>query len=256
VTDDHRSVLGGNPHGRVLPDSALVATPWSVGSSLGLVAVALALTLLAGAVVAQIAATGWAPIIRTFAAGGVLLGVYAALLGIVWGASGTLGVRFADEVGLARAAGPRWYAAAMAAAVVGWLFSAGYVSALTAFGLKLPREDLAAFRLLPGGPVGTVVTVALLVVVAPLAEEVIYRGVLLPSLANRWGWVSGLAISSTVFSAAHVSWVGFLPLLVTGAVFGWLFAKSQSLWVAVAAHAAYNALGVFALLASKSSGVL
>ena len=73
-----------------------------------------------------------------------------------------------------------------------WPFSAGCSrrrssAALSAIGIDLPSEDLAVFRLLPGGPLGVVLTVLLLVVVAPLAEEVVYRGVLLSSLESRWG---------------------------------------------------------------------
>ena len=127
---------------------------------------------------------------------------------------------FADAVGLRRVAGLRWYAAALGAAVVAWLFSAAFAAALTALGCKLPREDVAVFRLLPGGPVGIAFTCAALVVVAPFAEEVVYRGVLLFALSDRWGAVAGLAVSTVVFSAVHLSLGGFVPLLVAGALFG------------------------------------
>jgi membrane protease YdiL (CAAX protease family) len=243
-------------HGQTSAVARLAQVPWSVGSAVGLVAIALALSLLAGAVVAQIGGAGLPSAVRALASGGVFLALYTALLGIVWGSSATLGVRFADEVGLARTASLRWYGAALAAAVIGWLFSAGLMSALGALGAKLPREDLAVFRLLPSGPLGSAITVLLLVVVAPIAEEIVYRGVLLPSLGARWGLIGGLVVSSAVFSAVHLSVFGFVPLLVAGALFGWLFIRSESLWVAITAHAAYNALGVIALFASKSSGVL
>jgi membrane protease YdiL (CAAX protease family) len=49
--------------------------------------------------------------------------------------------------------------------------------------------------------------------------------------------------------------VGFVPLFVAGALFGWLFIKSRSLRVAIAAHAAYNAVGLLALFATKAAGV-
>ena len=154
-----------------------------------------------------------------------------------------------------RVVGLRWYAAAAGAAGVAWLFSAAFAAALSALGVRLPREDVAVFRLLPSGPAGIAFTVLLLVVVAPFAEEVIYRGVLLSALSDRWNGVAGLAVSTVVFSAVHLSLGGFVPLLVAGALFGLLFIKSRSLWVAIAAHSAYNALGVVALFASKASGV-
>ncbi len=214
------------------------------------------LALLAGAVVASVAESGWGPVARTLAGAGVLLGLYAALIGIVWGADESRGVRLGDDVGLSRPAGARWYAVAVAAAVGAWLFSTGFTALLSASGLDLPREDLAVFRLLPGGWLGTALTVVLLVAAAPLAEEVVYRGVLLPSLAARWGSGLGLTATSLIFSAVHLSWVGFVPLAVAGAVFGWLYLRSGSLRVAVVAHAVFNALGVVAILALRAQGTL
>jgi membrane protease YdiL (CAAX protease family) len=236
-------------------EAALGAVPWSVGSALGLVTVAFVLALLAGAVVAETSDTGWTPVVRALTAGGVFLALYLALLGIVWGASATMGTRFADAVGLARAVGKRWYVAALGAAILAWMFSAAYTAALSSLGVKLPAEEVAVFRLLPGGSLGVGIAVLLLVVVAPLAEEVVYRGVLLTALSTRWGALAGLVVSSAVFSAVHLSLVGFVPLFVAGALFGWLFMKSRSLRVAIAAHAAYNALGLLALFATKATGV-
>jgi membrane protease YdiL (CAAX protease family) len=199
---------------------------------------------------------GWNAGSRAVAAGTTLFALYATLLGVVWAVSASHGVRFGEAVGLRTAVGLRWYAAALGAAVLGWLFSAAFTAMLTALGVSVPREDLAIFRLMPSGPVGLAITVVLLVVVAPFAEEVIYRGVLLSALSSRWGSVVGLVGSTVVFSVVHLSWVGFVPLLVVGALFGLLFIKSRSLMVALVAHAAYNALGVVALVASKASGVL
>jgi membrane protease YdiL (CAAX protease family) len=236
--------------------SGLVDAPWAVGSAVALVIVAWMLTLLAGAVVAQLTATAWDPVAKTWVAAGVLLAMYASLIGMVWGRASSRGVSLADSVGLDRAAGPSWYATGLGAALLGWGFSAAFTTALGALGVELPREDLAVFKLLPGGPLGVALTIVMLVVVAPFVEEIVYRGVLLSSLDTRWGAGVALAASSVVFSAAHVSLVGFVPLVVAGALFGWLFMRSGSLRVAIVAHAAYNALGVVALFATKSLRML
>lgn len=231
-----------------------IPTTWGIGSALALVAVAFLLALLAGVVVTSISGSEWGAVGRAIAAGGVLLGLYVALIGIVWGTDESRGVGFAADVGLSRPAGARWYVAAGAASLGAWLFSVGFTGLLLGLGLDLPREDLAVFRLLPGGWLGTALTIALLVIVAPIAEEVVYRGVLLPAVVSRWGMALGLAFSSLLFSAVHLSWVGFVPLAVAGAVFGWLYLRSGSLRVAVVAHALFNALGVIAILVSTSQG--
>ncbi len=247
--------LDPRPFGAAGSDSGLVVAPWSVRSAIGLVLVALTLTLLAGAIVSQMGTTTWGAAQHTIAAGCVLLGLYAALVGIVWGMSTTSGLRLSEAVGLSRTASSRWYAAAVGSAVVGWVFSAGYVMVLTALGVRMPAENVAVYTLLARGPVGVAVTVVLLVVAAPVAEEIVYRGVLLPSLGERWGITVGLVASAAIFSAVHLSVVGLVPLMVVGLLFGWLFMKSRSLRVAMVAHAAFNAIGLVAILASKSSGV-
>ena len=52
--------------------------------------------------------------------------------------------------------------------------------------------------------------------IAPLFEEIIFRGVLLPVLARDYGKTIGILISSFVFALAHLSLNEFPPLFVLG----------------------------------------
>ena len=80
-------------------------------------------------------------------------------------------------------------------------------------------------------------------VVAPLAEEAIYRGPLY--LARRYArstgwWVAG-AVLTVVFALSHGrSGIALLPLLVLGAFSLWLVAATGRFWPSVALHALYN----------------
>ncbi len=80
------------------------------------------------------------------------------------------------------------------------------------------------------------------VVLAPVAEELLFRGVLLRGLKERLGIVASAVISGFVFSAYHLDPVGFLPRFEIGIVLALLAWKSGSLWPAIAFHAANNAL--------------
>ncbi len=53
-------------------------------------------------------------------------------------------------------------------------------------------------------------------IIAPLFEEIIFRGVLLPVLARDYGKIIGILISSFVFALAHLSLNEFPPLFVLG----------------------------------------
>jgi len=84
--------------------------------------------------------------------------------------------------------------------------------------------------------------VVVVVLVAPLGEEVFFRGFIQPRLIRRWGVPLGLLSTSVLFSLIHVDPVGFLARVALGILFGWLAYASASLWVSIAAHACYNLL--------------
>ena len=95
-------------------------------------------------------------------------------------------------------------------------------------------------------PAALVVGLALLAGVAPLVEELIFRGLLYGWLAGRWG--SGIAFigSSLAFAAAHVELAHVVLVLPLGLMFGWLRWRSGSLWPSLVAHMANNGLAVAA----------
>ncbi len=78
------------------------------------------------------------------------------------------------------------------------------------------------------------------VVLAPLFEEVIFRGVLLPVVARDLGPSWGVVISATIFAVAHLS-LGELPaLFVLGLALGWLRLNSGRLSASVWLHSLWN----------------
>ena len=80
------------------------------------------------------------------------------------------------------------------------------------------------------------------VVLAPLFEETLFRGVLLPVLARRWGAWAGVAMSALTFALAHLSLGELLPLLLLGLGLGWLRLRSGRLAPCVLMHALWNGL--------------
>ena len=78
------------------------------------------------------------------------------------------------------------------------------------------------------------------VVLAPLFEEVIFRGVLLPVVARDLGARWGVVISAAIFAVAHLS-LGELPaLFVLGLALGWLRLSSGRLSASVWLHSFWN----------------
>lgn len=80
------------------------------------------------------------------------------------------------------------------------------------------------------------------IVLAPLFEETIFRGALLPVAARKLGSTGGILLSAAVFAVAHLSLGELLPLLVLGIGLGWLRLQSGRLGSCVLMHALWNAL--------------
>jgi membrane protease YdiL (CAAX protease family) len=100
-----------------------------------------------------------------------------------------------------------------------------------------------------GDGVLAVALMALLVLIAaPLTEEVFFRGFLLQGLARRLPFWPAAVITSAIFALAHVWWQLYLPIFVLGLVFSWLFWRTGSLWAPIAAHATINATSLFVAL--------
>lgn len=79
-------------------------------------------------------------------------------------------------------------------------------------------------------------------VLAPLCEEVAFRGYLQRTLAIRHG--PGLAIAATalLFAILHLDPVRFPALVLLGAAFGWLSWRAGSVWPSIVAHATNNGI--------------
>ena len=107
------------------------------------------------------------------------------------------------------------------------------------FFTRLPRpHDIFMFG---RGPREVVVMGILVLVAAPFAEEVFFRGFLLQGLARRWRFWPAAVVTSALFAFAHIWWQFYLPVFVLGLAFSWLFWRTGSIWASIAAHATINA---------------
>lgn len=80
--------------------------------------------------------------------------------------------------------------------------------------------------------------------VAPLAEEVFFRGFVFTGLSTAWNERAAALVSSGLFAAAHIHLGLLIPTFLSGLLLVWVFHRTRSLWPAVAAHGAQNALAV------------
>ena len=98
----------------------------------------------------------------------------------------------------------------------------------------------------PHTPVGVVLFVVLAVILAPLFEEIFFRGFLFRGFSSSWGWPAGLLISAGVFGIAHAQLDVFVPLFTLGLMLAWVYKRTGSLWTSISLHALFNAISVVA----------
>jgi len=79
-------------------------------------------------------------------------------------------------------------------------------------------------------------------VVAPIAEEVVFRGILIERLGRKSGYKTALIVSSIFFGILHVS---FISATLFGLFLGILYLKTRSLMLPVLIHIANNAIATF-----------
>ncbi|MEB3262863.1 MAG: type II CAAX endopeptidase family protein [Synechococcus sp.] len=79
-------------------------------------------------------------------------------------------------------------------------------------------------------------------VLAPLFEETLFRGVLLPVLARRLGGGGAVLGSAALFALAHLSLGELAPLFVLGVGLGWLRLRGGRLGACALMHGLWNAL--------------
>ena len=92
-----------------------------------------------------------------------------------------------------------------------------------------------------------ILSLLLLSVLAPVVEELVFRGLLYGWIAGRWGGTPALIVSSLAFAAAHWEPAHIILVLPLGFLFGWLRRRTDSLLPSLFSHIVNNG---FALLAA------
>ncbi|WP_293786596.1 CPBP family intramembrane glutamic endopeptidase [uncultured Pedobacter sp.] len=92
-----------------------------------------------------------------------------------------------------------------------------------------------------------VVNLVMIAILPAIGEELMFRGGVQRSLARAFGNPHlAIWLSAIIFSTIHVQFYGFVPRLLLGAGFGYLYYFSGSIWYAMFAHFLNNAYAVCA----------
>jgi membrane protease YdiL (CAAX protease family) len=98
-------------------------------------------------------------------------------------------------------------------------------------------------------PVGVILLVVIVVVAAPIFEELFYRGLWLRAIERRFGTVAAVIGSSVLFGLVHFQPYDLPALIGFGALAAVLTVRTGRLGPAIWAHVAFNLTAVVGLLA-------
>ncbi len=166
----------------------------------------------------------------------------AALIGAAWFITADLGRPSARTFGLR----------SFRRSAYGWLaiaFVAYYVLAIV-YGLVFnpPQEELPKELGAEEGVGLAIATGILLIVVAPVAEEIFFRGFLYQAFRNSFGVWPGAILSGLVFGVIHFEFFKLVQLAILGVILALLFERTQSLWPPIMLHAINNTLAFIYLM--------
>lgn len=107
--------------------------------------------------------------------------------------------------------------------------------------LGVTSDQASQFPLQESGTAGRVAIWVAGVVLAPVAEEIFFRGYVFRAMSARKGYARGLVYSSVVFGLVHFNLAAFLPLASGGVLLAVSYRRAGSLWTPIVAHSLNNA---------------
>jgi membrane protease YdiL (CAAX protease family) len=156
---------------------------------------------------------------------------------------------FAPNALAALPALPGRNAARAVAAGAGWGLLAWLGSSIAAAGMAIlleaigidPEPQAAEQAIALVEPWLVIIAV---VILAPIAEEVFFRGVVFNALlregGRRWAYLG----SSVLFAVIHLSLVALVPIFLLGLALAWVYERTNNLLAPIAMHATVNTISV------------
>ena len=143
-----------------------------------------------------------------------------------------------------------------------WLpfsLAAGALLIVGVYGVLLDAAGIHPDTDLPDAALDNALPLAIIIVLtvtlAPVVEELFFRGFVFAGLTTRWGPIWGTLGSASLFGIAHLGNSGYFyvvpPIVMIGAMFAWGYYYSKSILPSIGAHFLFNLIQVIGTLATR-----
>jgi membrane protease YdiL (CAAX protease family) len=120
-----------------------------------------------------------------------------------------------------------------------------YRLVLRALHIEAAPQDVITVFFSPAFPAGIRIYMVLVgVVLAPIAEEILFRGVVFPLLLRRLSPVAAVVLCAALFAALHAHVPALVPLFVIATAFAVGYLYTGSLLTPIVMHAIFNAVNL------------
>ena len=127
-----------------------------------------------------------------------------------------------------------------------WLFNSGLLSLIDEAGLFTSQFDYMENMLAPLSSGSIIISIIAVGIVAPFAEEFLFRGVIYNTLSKKISIKWTIIIQAILFGVFHFNLVQGAYATLLGLVFGYITYKTKSLWPAIIVHMVNNLIATIA----------
>lgn len=117
--------------------------------------------------------------------------------------------------------------------------------------LKLLTEIMTDFA----NPIELLIGILAIAVIPAIGEELLFRGMIQRKLSFMINPHIAIWLVAILFSAIHLQFYGFLPRMLLGILFGYLYWWSGNIWIPIFAHFVNNAFTVLIVYFSNISSI-
>jgi hypothetical protein len=110
------------------------------------------------------------------------------------------------------------------------------------------EEQKSLFEIFGYEIAGSVFAFLIAVIIAPLVEELFFRGFVLQTLVKKISPFWGVILTGLIFASVHFEFQSIMPLLILSLVLNILYIKTNSIWPGIVFHVFNNTIAFFIML--------